>query len=120
MSILDSASRNSVYRGYEYYKDGKVISQTQISDIEYEGEVQGTNKNPYHVIINTKHPKSSICNCPFANGNTVCKHMVALFFAISPENLKDYEDWLENDYEDEEEDENMIDMKIIIDIKVTL
>lgn len=105
MSILDSASRNSVYRGYEYYKDGKVISQTQISDIEYEGEVQGTNKNPYHVIINTKHPKSSICNCPFANGNTVCKHMLALFFAISPENLKDYEDWLENDYEDEEDDE---------------
>ena len=32
MSILDSASRNSVYRGYEYYKDGKVIKN--IDDIK--------------------------------------------------------------------------------------
>lgn len=106
MSILNSASSRTVYRGYDYYKNGNVISYMQLSDFEYEGEVQGTNKEPYHVMINTKHPKSSSCDCPFANGNTICKHMVALFFAISPEDLKDYEDWSENDYEDEyEEDE---------------
>lgn len=106
MSILNSASSRSVYRGYDYYKNGNVISYIQLSDFEYEGDVQGTNKEPYHVMINTKHPKSSSCDCPFANGNTICKHMVALFFAVSPEDLKDYEDWSENDYEDEyEEDE---------------
>lgn len=104
MSILNSASSKSVYRGYDYYKEGKVISYIQLSCFEYEGEVQGTNKTPYHVAINTKHPKSSSCDCPFANGNTICKHMVALFFAISPEDLKDYEDWSENDYEDEYEE----------------
>lgn len=104
MSILNSASSRSVYRGYDYFKEGKVISYIQLSDFEYEGEVQGTNKNPYHVIINTKHPKSSSCDCPFANGNTICKHMVALFFAVSPEDLKDYEDWSKNDYEDEYEE----------------
>jgi len=104
MSILNSASSRSVYRGYDYYKVGNVISHTQLSDFEYEGEVQGTNKILYHVAINTKHPKSSLCDCPFANGNTICKHMVALFFAISPEDLKDYEDWAENDYEDEYEE----------------
>lgn len=104
MSILNSASSTSVYRGHDYYKNGNVISYTQLSDFEYEGEVQGTNKIPYHVIINTKHPKSSYCDCPFANGNTICKHMVALFFAVSPEDLKDYEDWSENDYEDEYEE----------------
>lgn len=104
MSILNSASSRSVYRGYDYYKAGNVISHTQLSDFEYEGEVQGTNKTPYHVAINTKHPKSSLCDCPFANGNTICKHMVALFFAVSPEDLKDYEDWAENDYEDEYEE----------------
>ena len=104
MSILNSASSRSVYRGYDYYKDGNVISHIQLSDFEYEGEVQGTNKTPYHVIINTKHPKSSSCDCPFANGNTICKHMVALFFSISPEDLKDYEDWSENNYEDEYEE----------------
>ena len=104
MSILNSASSRSVYRGYDNYKEGNVITHTQLSDFEYEGEVQGTNKTPYHVTINTKHPKSSSCDCPFANGNTICKHMVALFFAISPEDLKDYEDWSENDYEDEYEE----------------
>lgn len=103
MSILDSARGSSVYRGYDYYKEGNVITYTQLSDFEYEGEVQGTNKNPYHLVINTKHPKSSFCDCPFANGNTICKHMVALFFAVSPEDLADYEEWIESDYEDEEE-----------------
>lgn len=50
MSILNSASRKSVYRGYEYYKEGNVISYAQLSDFEYEGEVQGTNNKPYHVV----------------------------------------------------------------------
>lgn len=59
MSILNSASSRSVYRGYDYFKEGNVISHIQLSDFEYEGEVQGTNKTPYHVMINTKHPKSS-------------------------------------------------------------
>lgn len=104
MSILNSASSTTVYRGYDYYKNGNVISYIQLSDFEYEGEVQGTNKELYHVRINTKHPKSSSCDCPFANGNTICKHMVALFFTVSPEDLKDYEDWSENDYEDEYEE----------------
>ena len=104
MSILDSASGQSVYRGYDYYKEGNVITYTQLSDFEYEGDVQGTNKNPYHVVINTKHPKNSFCDCPFANGNTICKHMVALFFAVSPEDLADYEEWIESDYEDDEEE----------------
>ena len=104
MSILDSASSRSVDRGYIYYKNGNVISYSQLSDYEYDGEVQGTKKEPYYVKINTRHPKSSFCNCPFANGNTICKHMVALFLAISPEDLADYEEWIENDYEDEYEE----------------
>ena len=77
-----------------------------MSDFEYEGEVQGTNEIPYHVMINTKHPKRSSCDCLFANVSTICKHMVALLFAVSPEDLKDYEDWSENDYEDEYEEDD--------------
>jgi len=105
MSVLNSASGRSVDRGYNYYKNGNLISYVQLSEFEYEGEVQGTNEIPYHVIINTKHPKKSVCDCAFANGNTICKHMVALFFAISPEDLKDYEEWLENDYEKYDEED---------------
>ena len=105
MGILDCARRESVYRGYEYYKNEKVITCTQLSEYEYEGEVKGKNINPYHVLINTIHPKKSSCTCPFANGNTICKHMVALFFAVSPEDFKDYEEWLENDYEEENDED---------------
>lgn len=54
MSILSSASSRTVYRGFDYFKEGNVISHIQLSDFEYEGEVQGTNKTPYHVMINTK------------------------------------------------------------------
>ena len=104
MSILNSASSQSVYRGYEYYKENRVISYAQISDCEYKGEVKGTNKKPYNVIINTKHVRKSSCDCPFANGNIICKHMVALFFSISSEDLNDYEEWLENYYEEDDSD----------------
>lgn len=103
MSILNSASSKSVYRGYEYYKNNNVITYTQISEYEYEGYVKGKNKEPYHVIINIKHPKKSSCDCLFANGNTICKHMVSLFFQVSPDDLKDYEDWYENDYDSEDD-----------------
>ncbi len=88
MSILNSASNRSVYRGYDYFKEGNVISHIQLSDFEYEGEVQGTNKKPYHVMINTKHPKSSSCDCPFANGNTICKHMGSFVFCSFTRRLK--------------------------------
>ena len=106
MSILDSASSKTVYRGCDYYKEGNVISYTQLSDFEYEGEVQGTNKNPYHVKINIRHPKNSICDCSYADGNRICKHMVAVLFAVSKDDLKDYESLWENDYEDEYEYED--------------
>ena len=102
MGILNIASSRTVYRGYDYFKHGHVLAYTQLSNFEYEGEVQGTNKTPYHVLINLEHPKSSVCNCPYANGNTICKHMIALFFSVSPDELEDYENWIENDYEDEE------------------
>ena len=104
MSILNIASSRIVCRGYDYFKQGNVLSYTQLSDFEYEGEVQGTNKIHYHVFINLEHPKSSFCDCPYANENTICKHMIALFFSVSPDDLEDYEDWEENDYEDEYED----------------
>lgn len=103
MSILNSASSRSVYRGYEYCKNGKVISQIQLSDDEYEGKVQGSSSQQYYVFINTRHPKKSYCECPFANGNTICKHMVALFFSISNEDFNDYQDWYENDYEENDD-----------------
>ena len=33
MSILNNASSRSIYRGYDYYKNGNVISYIQLSDL---------------------------------------------------------------------------------------
>ena len=57
----------------------------------------------YNVHIDIKHPRKSTCTCPFADGRRViCKHMVATFFTIYPEEaeriIKE-----EQEYEEEEE-----------------
>ena len=104
MSILTSASSSSVYRGYEYNKQKRVEKVQQLNDYEYEGYVQGSLKTPYYVKINIKHPRKSYCDCPHANGNIVCKHMTALYFSLFPEEVEDYECWLNNDYEEDDED----------------
>lgn len=104
MSILSIASNASAWRGYEYYERKKVISWKQIGEYEFEGEVVGSEKEPYHVIIDTKHPKKSTCNCPHAEGKRiVCKHKVALFFTIFPKEADGYIAEIE-EYEREEEE----------------
>ncbi len=109
MSILISASSNSVARGYAYYLEGNVVSSNQISEFEFEGIVQGSQSNPYAVLINVKHPRKSSCECPFANGHTICKHMVALFFSAFPEEVDEYVDDLQSQYEEDYEDEEDFD-----------
>ena len=98
MGLLDLASGNSFWRGYDYYKDGKVVSNKKVSDSLYSGTVSGGGKNQYEVTIDLEHPKRSICNCPHAEGvRRVCKHKVALYFAIFPEEadkaIKEEEEW---------------------------
>lgn len=103
MSILTSASSSSVSRGYDYYKYNKVHNVNQLNDYEFEGYVDGSLKNPYYVKINTKHPRKSYCDCPHANGNITCKHMTALYFELFPNEAEDYEAWLNNDYDEDDE-----------------
>ena len=103
MSILTSSSGASVSRGYYYYKYGKVKNVKQLNDYEFEGYVHGSQKEPYYVIINIKHPRKSHCDCPYANGNIVCKHMVSLYFYLFPDEVDDYEAWMNSDYEDDDD-----------------
>lgn len=102
--FYDSASGRSFWRGYWYYKDGNVKSFKQISDYEYEGVIKSDNqKDEYNVTINLKKPRASKCNCPFADGkHKVCKHMVALYFAVFPDEVKQFD---EEVYEFEKEQE---------------
>lgn len=111
MGLLECASSNSVYRGYDYYNCDKVISFQNISDGVYNGIVEGSNGKLYEVYIDTNHPRKSHCNCPHAEGKRiVCKHQVALFFNAFPEKAKEYKkeldsyyDYMEKQKEDEEE-----------------
>lgn len=102
MSIFTSASGKSVYRGYDYFIDDKVSNLVKISDIEYEALVQGSEEKPYKVHLNISKPKTSVCDCPFANGRRICKHMVAVYFTAFPDEAERYKKQLE-EYEAEEE-----------------
>ncbi len=105
MSVLTSASGISVSRGYDYHKRSKVSKIMQLDDQEYEGYVDGSLKTPYYVKINIKHPRKSYCDCPHANGNIICKHMVALYFSLFQDEADEYEEWQENDYDFDDCDE---------------
>lgn len=92
MSIPTKASQKSRCRGYEYYIDKRVLSCNKISDCEYVGTVQGTMAEPYKVRINLEKTLSSTCDCPFANGRKICKHMVAVFYTAFPDEAQKYTD----------------------------
>lgn len=87
MGLLELASYNSFHSGIYYYQKGAVMSYEQIGDALYQGVVKGT--KDYTVVLNIDHPRKSTCNCPYADGKLIiCKHKVALYFALFPEELK--------------------------------
>ena len=101
MGLIDLASSNSLWRGIDYYRSKNVKKIKKISDDEYNSIVSGTEEYNVHIDIN--HPRKSTCTCPFADGRRViCKHMVATFFTIYPEEaeriIKE-----EQEYEEDEE-----------------
>ena len=98
MGLLDLASANSFWRGHDYYESNKVIESEKLDEFQYRGKVAGSRDVPYEVTIDIKHPKKSTCNCPHAEGERrICKHKVALYFSVFPEEaarvLKEAEEW---------------------------
>lgn len=87
MKIVNLASRESAWRGYEYYKAGNVVSCEAVEEGVYQGKVRGSENAVYSVLINVNRPHNSSCNCPFSKSGTriVCKHQVALYFAAFPD-----------------------------------
>ena len=86
MGILECASVASVSRGYDYFKEKKVICFAETAADIYSARVAGSSKEPYSVELNIDHPRKSKCNCPHADGKRIiCKHIVAAYFAILPE-----------------------------------
>lgn len=91
MGLLNLASGASVWRGYDYFKENRVLNFTNCSNNQYSGLVSGRNKKPYEVFIDTVNPRKSHCNCPHAKGRRIiCKHQVALYFYAFPEEAEEY------------------------------
>ena len=103
MGLIDCASGNSIWRGYDYFKEKKVSKLLPIGDDIYEADVLGSSKEAYHVLVDIAHPRRSKCNCPYADGKKIiCKHIVAAYFTAHPEEAERlYREAME--YEAEEE-----------------
>ena len=86
MGILECASVASVSRGYDYYKEKKVVCFAQTAENIYSASVAGSSNEPYSVELHIDHPRKSKCSCPHADGKRIiCKHIVAAYFSIFPE-----------------------------------
>ncbi len=71
MGLLDLASGASLWRGYEYYKAGRVRSWQSVSESAHEGMVQGSGDGCYTVDIDLAHPRKSSCSCPHTDGKRI-------------------------------------------------
>lgn len=105
MGLIDLASGNSLWRGIDYYQSKKVNNIKKTNDGEYDSIVSGTDEYMVHIDIN--HPRKSTCTCPFADGRRViCKHMIATYFTIYPDEA---ERIIKEEQEYEEEEERLFD-----------
>ncbi len=111
MGLLECASYASVWRGYDYFKDNKVLSFEKLEECVFAAIVAGSTNEPYSVEIHIEHPRKSKCNCPHANGKRiVCKHMIATYFTAFPKEAeKFYTDVIAYQAEAEKREEELAD-----------
>lgn len=110
MGFIELASYTSAARGYEYFKQNRILYFEKLSDSLYNGIVRGSEGKRYDVYIDLEHPRKSRCNCPHADGRTViCKHKVALYFYMFPKEAETYrENVIREREEAERQQEEMI------------
>ena len=114
MSLLTLASGQSIWRGYDYFKEKNVLTFNKISNAEIKGLIRGSQNKHYEVFIDTEHPRKSKCDCPHADGKRViCKHMIALYFSAFPKEAKRYYDEVISYAMEEEKHQEELENKII-------
>lgn len=85
--------RKIVERGSEYYKNGDVKKLEKVGADEFGATVFGSEKYSVYVKLNGAAIAEHECDCPFDYGD-VCKHKVAVFYAIRSGNFSDTGDKL--------------------------
>lgn len=114
MGLLECASGASVWRGYNYYKEKKVVSLEVTGENIYSATVAGSSSEPYSVELHIDHPRKSKCNCPHADGKRIiCKHIVATYFTVLPKEAeKFYAEAMAYQEEEEKHQEELSDKVI--------
>lgn len=114
MGLLECASGASVWRGYDYYKEKKVVSLEVTGENIYSATVAVSSSEPYSVELHIDHPRKSKCNCPHADGKRIiCKHIVATYFTVLPKEAeKFYAEAMAYQEEEEKHQEELSDKVI--------
>ena len=104
MGLIELSSYRSLWKGCNYYKQGKVFEIEKVNDQEFYAKVRNDENKIYNIHLDLNHPRKSTCSCPHADGRRViCKHMVSSYFAIYPKKAKEYIEEIER-YEKEKEE----------------
>ena len=114
MGILDCASGASVWKGYNYFKEKKVKDIEIIDDGIFSATVSGSSNENYYIELNVDHPRKSKCNCPHADGKRIiCKHIIATYFTIFPEEAESFYQDAMNYQEEEEKHLEILEQRVI-------
>ena len=92
-SFESDVERKIVERGLDYYRSGDVKKLEKVGENEFSAVVFGSEKYSLYVKINGDAIVEHECDCPYDWGN-VCKHRVAVFYAIRNGNFIDTSDKL--------------------------
>ena len=114
MGILECASGASIWRGYDYFKEKKVKNIEEIREEVFSAKVKGSSNEEYSIELDINHPRKSKCNCPHADGKRiVCKHIVATYFTVFPNEAETFYEEAMNYQEEEEKRQEELSDKVI-------
>lgn len=77
----NEVERKIVERGLNYYRSGDIKRLEKVSENEFSAVVFGTEKYSVYVKLNGEAIIAHECDCPYDYGD-VCKHKVAVFYAV--------------------------------------
>ncbi len=73
-------------RGYDYFQRG-LVSNIKKSGNIIKADVSGSSIYRVSMKIKDGQPISASCDCSYASGNRLCKHMAAVYFAVNDEKV---------------------------------
>ncbi len=92
-SFETEIERKIIERGLNYYQNGDVKKLEKVSENEFSAIVFGSARYSIYVKLKGAAIIEHECDCPYDYGD-VCKHKVAVFYAIRNEDFGDSSDKL--------------------------